>query len=1160
MHYIPESTAEMLRSDSACQVDRGPNFHYQSAPLYLLTASVAAILMADWILAVGTLSVAGGVKIGATVLGYRLALLAALLGGARILYHTLDGLLSGRIGADLALTIACLAAIALGEFQTAGLVVLISLIGESVEGFTVDRARSAVRETFALWPAIAHRHENEREKDIPVEEIRAGDVVVVRPGERIPVDGQVISGTSSVDQSPFTGESIPVDKSSGDKVLAGTLNQYGALTIVAQSVGQQTALSGIVQLVASATSRKAQLERTADRLAKWFLPAVLGAALLTLVGWRIVKGTWNSGVQPALGVLVVACPCPLILATPCAVMAAIAWLARRGVVVKGSVILERLAVIDTFAFDKTGTLTQGALTVGEIVSTNGLTSIDILRTAAIAERSSEHVLARTLFKAAEERGLSIPLPTEFKPLVGAGVLARLPRRDLSLTSRSKHPLSPAPESTDSRGSTDPIRDSTSPDSLSTIIVGNRRAMDLNGVEFSHDISQLLADRETAGETPLILAVDDRVVGIIGIRESIRAESQRTLNELHDLGISRFALLTGDRPQPADAVVTALGLFNDVATEQRPEEKSAWIEAARQSGRKVAMVGDGINDAPALAAADVGLAIGRAGSDLTAAAGDVVLLGDPLRPLPGLVRLSRALVQNIWQSILLFAFGLNGLGVLICSIGWLNPIGGAVFHEFASLAVMMNAMRLLWFESASGSVLQRWLTRAASNLDWIVERTSPSRWIFWCIERWRVGLKLAFALLLAAWFVSGVTIVLQDEQVIVVRFGRIESTLTPGLHWNWPWPLDRLVRERINLVRSVSIGYRERDFTTDPTSNTAGLTSRDRSIGAVWPTDASATRTKLSTSLSNSKPVVEWTSAHEDHDRTRNSDESLMLTADEVPVELMAEIQYRIRDLKEFAFGGSRNPNDVLRATGESILREVAASASLDHLLTEDRARLERRAVSQLRGRIDQYHLGIEVVEFQWLDVHPPQAVVPSYRQAADALEEKELLVNQADAYAARTLLATVGEEALGWLQKAVHTQGAQTGNSRSTFDWKLTDEIWYQLLQGSTDHDRRLSGSAAAVLNEGHTIRQQKEMSAVGVSARFEKLFKEFRQEPRLTSQQLYWTRMTEVLMRRPLTIIDPDVVGRQHLWMGDPGPSMPLPLFPQPREKPSADDREKEQ
>ena len=1151
MHYIPESTTEMLRGDSKCMAISRTNFHYQSAPLYLLTVIVGVLLIADWSLSLGLSS---SKAMGATLFGYRLALLAAVLGGARILYHTLDGLLSGRFGADLALTLACLAAIALGEHQTAGLVVLISLVGESIEGYTVDRARWAVRQTFALWPEIAHQQYEGRERDIPVEDVRVGDIVVVRPGERVPVDGQVVAGLSVVDQSPFTGESVPVDKQPGDKVLAGTLNQFGSLTVVAESIGEQTALARVAQLVGAATSRKADLEKTADRLAKWFLPTVLSAAVATLFGWRIAAGTWQGGYLPALGVLVVACPCPLILATPCAVMASLAWLARRGVVVKGSAVLERLAVVDTFAFDKTGTLTQGALALGEIVPITRLTQNDVLRVAAIAERNSEHLLARILVSAAEERGLAIPPVLEFRSIIGAGVMVKVATRDLPVESESPDwdeelEDAEAPSVANQEASSDRNSDS----STASIIVGNRRALDQSEIAFSHDVAILLKEREAAGESPLVVAINGTVVGIIGVRETIRAESRMVLEELRNVGITRFVLLTGDRPQPADAVVKSLGLFEHVATEQLPADKANWVETARRAGAKVAMVGDGINDAPALAAADVGLALGRAGGDLAAAAGDIILLGDPLRPLPDLVRLSRALVQNIWQSILLFAFGLNGLGVLACSLRWIDPIGGAIFHEIASLAVMANAMRLLWFGGWSSSTASRWIDRLLAALDWLAANVSPSQWVFWCIERWQLGAKLVCPIILAGWLVSGIVLLTEDEQAVVTRYGRFEATLSAGLHWRWPWPLERLTRAKTNLVRSVEIGYRHPPVV----SNRQGASTADKLPSSFrWgdkrrlASPVTAAVNQSSQTAVESLPIVEWTTTHDEREQLAVAEESLILTADEVPVELMAEVQYRIRDLRKFLFSGSQKPDAVIRATAESVLREVAASASLDDLLTDQRVVLERKSLSKLRERIENYGLGIELLELQWLDVHPPQPVVPAYRQVADALEDRELLINEAEAYASRTLLAAVGESAFSLLQSAAQQQTPVVMNSPTRTDWQLSDVLWRRLVQQDSEGHTRLSGTAAAILLEGQTASIRRELSALGMSQRFESLFNEYKQQPRLTSLYLYWTQLTEVLSQRSLTIVDPKAVGRQHIWMGEPTPKMLIPPPNAPSER----------
>lgn len=1092
MHYIPESTCEMLRGDPlAVGSQTRSSFHYLSAPLYVLTAAVAGLLAADWLLTSSTGTGTSATIFGIpgwrnTLFGYRFALIAAVIGGARILYHALDGLLSGRIGADLALTIACLAAIVLGEHQTAGLVVFISLVGESLEGYTIDRARWAVRQTFALQPAIAHLTQDGRERDVPIGEVRVGDFLIVRTGERIPADGKVVTGRSAVDQSAFTGESLPVDKSAGDKVFAGTLNQFGPLTIVAEQIGSNTALAKVADLVGSAVSKKADLERTVDRLARWFLPAVLIAALLTLIGWRIAGGTWQRGVLPALGVLVVACPCPLVLATPAAVMAALAWLARRGVVVRGSQSLERLARVDTFAFDKTGTLTQGALALGEIVVTGSLTAEEVLSAAATAERLSEHLLARLLVTTAEARGLRVATPTEFESFAGAGVLATILQKDLPGSLESSE---------------------TNPETMRLVVVGNRRMLDRGEIEFSAEIASLLKQRETAGESPLVVAIDGQVVGIIGVRETVRPESLQVLHELHDAGISQFALLTGDRPQPADAVVQALGLFNHVATEQLPADKANWIEQSRQSGRCVAMVGDGVNDAPALATADVGLAIGRAGADLTAEAGDILLLGDPLRPLPGLLRLSRALVRNIWQSILLFAFGMNAFGVLACSVGWLSPVGGAIFHELASLAVMINAMRLLWFDAWTGTVASRWQTGLLELVDWLTTSASPSRWIFWILERWQLTCKLAGAAVFLAWMLSGVTLIEEDHQALVTRFGRYETSLTAGVYWRWPWPLERLVREPVDRVRSVGIGFR----TAETPRGKKPIGSLPEEIGPG---------------------IIEWTSSHDDRE---TAEESLLLTADEVPVEMTAEVTYRVSSLRQFVFGGTRRPDDVLRATAEGVLRDLAAQASLDELLTDRRRELERQSLVRLQRRIDEYDLGIAVVDLQWLDVHPPKAVVPAYRQVADALEDRELLINEAQAYSDRILLGAVGEEAVRLLNRARNPQADHpVGEGSLESDWTLDEALWRTLMGNRSDGSPILSGNASAVLDEARVKASERRSSAVSSSDRLERLRAEYVKSPRGTVQRLYWDAIIQVLADRSLTIVDPKASGRRHFWMNE--------------------------
>uniref|UniRef100_A0A7C2PI43 P-type Zn(2+) transporter n=1 Tax=Schlesneria paludicola TaxID=360056 RepID=A0A7C2PI43_9PLAN len=1072
MHYVPESTCELLRADpvrdAAAAADR--EFHYRSAPLYALTAAVAGLLVLDLLASGSVIPLSGG-------WGYRWALWAAVLGGARILYHTLDGLLGGKVGADLALTIACLAAIVLGEHQTAGLVVLISLIGESLEGYTIDRARLAVRNTFCLQPPVAHLSGEPAERDIPIEDVAVGDRLVVRPGERIPVDGRVVSGHSSVDESAFTGEPLPVGKAVGDTVLAGTLNQRGSLQIVAERVGPRTQLAHIADLVTAAASRKANCERTADQFARLFLPTVLVLAALTLAGWRLTTGSWRSGALPALAVLVVACPCPLVLATPCAVMASLAWLARRGVLVKGSAALERLAAVDTFAFDKTGTLTQGRPTLGDIQSLDELSNDDVLKLASIAERRSEHILARMLVDVAEVRFPNLPAPYEFEAAPGAGVTATIRSTALRDIARGRW------------------ADEASPRDV-RLVVGNRAQLEASGCEIPASLLTAADQWTQSGQTVLFVGVDGRCVGVIGVRDVMRQESGAVLASLRRLGIERFALLTGDRTPPTESVVRELGGLAHVATEQSPADKTAWITAQQTSGRRVAMVGDGVNDAPALAAADVGIVVGRPGADLAAEAGDVLLLGDPLRTLPGLLQLARAMVRNIETSIVLFAGGMNGLGVLASSTGWMDPVVAALFHEFASLAVMINAMRLLWFREPQPDEEQRPQRSWAEHWDDVAAWLSPSAWVYALLPQWQRGLQLLGCGLAVVWLSSQLVLLGSDEQALVTRFGRYRETLSPGWHWRWPWPFESVYRFRPDALRSVSLGYR---------------------------TTASAM---------SDVETIEWTDDHAQRGVSLQPAESLFLTADEVLVDVTADVQYRLADARAFVFRGGGNVDDVLRTHLESTLRDLASTAPLDDWLTERRRELEQQAQQELQQTIAPLEIGVAVVDVQLLEVHPPRDVVAAYRAVADALEEQELLRNRAEATATRTIIAAIGEPA--WDQWRTLAPTPQ----------ELTPDVWQQLLSPQRDGTPRLGGRSAEILATAAVAAREHREQARSRSQRLEQLGTLLQSSPELTWSGVYWRSIPPLLANRPLTIVDPRAVKEQRWWWPGATPA-PLQVVP---------------
>ncbi|HSG68765.1 MAG TPA: cation-translocating P-type ATPase, partial [Planctomycetaceae bacterium] len=682
MHYVPESAREFMPEDASSRggdPDSSLEFHYRSAPIYLLTLVTGLLLGADLLLRLVDDPAWDSWR---TLWGAQLALWAALIGGSRLIYQTVEGLFERKIGADLALAIATIAAILLREYETAALVVFVALCGESLEGYTVDRAQRAIRRIFTLCPQTARVLRDGREILVPLAEVEINEDVFVRPGERIPVDGTVTHGHSSVDQSALTGESLPIDKINGSHVFAGTLNQFGQLAIRAEKIGETTTFSRVVQLVAEASGKKTPLERTADRLARVFLPVVLGVALLTLIGWRLVDGSWSAGFVPALAVLVVACPCPLILATPTAVMASMAWLARQGIVVKGSSALERLATVDTFAFDKTGTLTGGTFVLSELKVVSAPGEGELLKAAALAEKHSEHPLARVILREAERRNEAVTDVTQFEARPGRGVAAVVRATQLG----------------------DWIGTQSDGDSNVTISVGNRQLMEEAGIAWSEEFETTFQQLEESGQTVLCVAAAGKLLGFLGVRDSVREESRGILAELRSAGVERIALLTGDRASVAESIASELSGIDPVRSELLPADKAQWIETEQASGCSVAMVGDGVNDAPALATATVGIALGGVGSDIAAEAGDLVLMGDPLRPLPGLLRLSREMVRNIKQSIWLFAFGLNAVGMLLGSVGILSPVAAAVFHEVGSLAVMLNAMRLLWFESGESTRL------------------------------------------------------------------------------------------------------------------------------------------------------------------------------------------------------------------------------------------------------------------------------------------------------------------------------------------------------------------------------------------------------------------------------------------------------------------------
>ncbi|QDV33161.1 cation-translocating P-type ATPase family protein [Tautonia plasticadhaerens] len=913
---------------------------------------------------------------------------AALIGALRIVYQALEALAKGRVGADVALAVAALAALALREPFVAAEVVFIAMVGEVLEALTADRAMRSIRRLFDQAPRVARVKRDGGLVEVPPHEVRPGEVVVVAAGERIPVDGAILSGRSSIDQSALTGESIPVDRGPGEDVFTGTINQFGKIEVRADRVGHQSTFGQVLMLVADAQRRKAPLHKTADRLARYFLPVVFGAAGLTVLAGLLLG--WSDTGERAVAVLVVACPCALILATPAAVMASMAWLARHGVVIKGGIALERLARCDAIAFDKTGTLTLGRPELSTIEALDGRAPEDVLLLAASAERGGRHPLAEAVVRAAEAKGLAIPEVAEASAMPGAGVEARFP------------------------------------DSDRTVLVGNRRLMAERGVEIGPGVDERLGRLDAAGETPLLVAEDGRVVGLIGARDAVRPEAHDVVHDLKHLRFSTVALLTGDR-RPAAGVVAKRVHIKEVGAELLPADKAAWIRERQAEGRRVAMVGDGINDAPALAAADVGIALGGPGADLAAEAGDLILMGEPLLVLPDLVKLSRATVRVIRQNILIFAFGLNAAAIGLAFAGILGPVAAAILHQAGSLLVLLNAMRLLAFGDWHEATPFRQIRAIGRAVDAWDDRLDPGSALDRLAGRWRVLLAGALGAGVVAYSGSGLTAIGPGEVGLVRRLGRFEAALGPGLHLRWPRPIERVDLLEPDRVRGVSVGFRP--------------------VGVGL--DESGFR---------------WESGHDRLDAL-SAEEALVMTGDGRLVELMATVQYRlgrsVDELRAFAYrvAGSE---ELLRSLAESSVRDVVGRRPLDELLTASRGEAEREATEALRGRAAALGLGVEVMGLSFRDAHPPLMVVDAYRDVSRAGRDAEARVNEARSYRAERLAEARGIAAEA-LAAAEAGRRADLADASSRADAFLAMHSARSSSPATTDHRLYADAVEAAV-------------------------------------------------------------------------------------------------
>ena len=545
-----------------------------------------------------------------------------------------------KISSPMLISIAMFAAVYIGEVFAAGEVAFIMAIGGILEDMTVERAKRGIKNLVSLAPARGRIVTEGGEKEVVLEDIKAGDILRVLPGESIPVDGEIISGQTSVDQSVMTGESLPVDKGIGDKVYCGTINRFGSIDIKALKVGKDSSFGKLVEIVREAEQNKSPTERIVDKWASWLVPSALVIAVATYL--------FTGDITRAVTVLVVFCPCALVLATPTSVMAAIGQAAKYGVIVKSGAALEKMGKVDCAAFDKTGTLTLGKPSVSDIIVLDkSFSESDLLFYAASAESRSEHPLGKAVVSRAAEEGIGLSAPDDFTMVPGRGVCAVVGGRK--------------------------------------VLCGNAEFMDENSVEIEESTG--IGGLRNAGKAVILVAIGGRFAGAMGLSDVLKENASSIVSELEEMGTESI-LLTGDNPQAAEFIASKIGIKR-VFAGLLPLGKVEKIKELRSAGKKVCMVGDGVNDAPALKIADVGVAMGAMGSDIAVDAAEIALMGDDVSKIPYLKRLSMATVSLIKFNISL-SMAINIIAITLSVMALLNPVTGALVHNAGSVLVVLNA--------------------------------------------------------------------------------------------------------------------------------------------------------------------------------------------------------------------------------------------------------------------------------------------------------------------------------------------------------------------------------------------------------------------------------------------------------------------------------------
>lgn len=603
------------------------------------------------------MTIIGGIFLGISlvcmIMGIELpvnpAWVPIIISGIPILYGALTALFCEKtISSELLVSTAIVASVAIGEIFAAGEIAFIMAIGEILEDITVNRAKKGISQLIKLSPQqgrkIIKENGKTTEKIVPIEEIYKDDILRVLPGEMIPVDGKIIFGNSSVDQSIMTGESLPIDKTIGDEVFCGTVNCDGSIDIIATKIGEDSSLQKLIKMVKEAEENKAPMQRIVDKWAGWLVPAAL---IIAIAAYFI-----TSDIIRAVTVLVVFCPCALALATPTSIMAAVGQAAKNGVLIKSGEALEKMGKVNCIAFDKTGTLTFGKLKISDIITTSSATENELLKLACSSEKRSEHPLGKAIVEHGKKQNVEFLEMEDFKMILGKGIAAKIENNE--------------------------------------IYCGNSRFLQEQGIILDENIESILENLHKQGKVSILVGKNRECIGIIALSDTIRPTAKEMVVKLKNMG-TRVVLLTGDHKQTADYFAEEVGIEN-VYSELLPAEKVTYIKKLEEDGNKVCMIGDGVNDAPALKTADVGVSMASMGTDIAVEASDIALMGDNIEKIPYLKKLSTATIKTIKFNITA-SMVINLAAIILSVMGLLNPITGALVHNVGSVLVVLNAALL-----------------------------------------------------------------------------------------------------------------------------------------------------------------------------------------------------------------------------------------------------------------------------------------------------------------------------------------------------------------------------------------------------------------------------------------------------------------------------------